>query len=260
MHLRQHMSQSLLHLRKHLHTLVALSLQPKHPKLNRAACGVGSLVCSAATQKKKPSQPWATKSQANAASAVMAAAPMAEAAVVVAVAVVVTVPSAVSALKVKVATLRAATSATPKAVTIATPKALRPVASAQRAVNVQSAANAMWNNAVKAVAARVAVKVALHVKTATAVDAAKAVMVKFVMPKAKPPSTTTPHLKLKPKHAPKHATNAWPVKSAAKAPKAATNNASLAVTVQNVVKAAKAVANAAHAANATTVAVNAPHA
>jgi hypothetical protein len=82
------------------------------------------------------------------------------------------------------------------------------------------------------------------------------------MPKAKPPSTTTPHLKPKPKHAPKHATNAWPAKSAAKALKAATNSASLAanvVIVQNVVKVAKAVANAAHAASATRVAVNAPH-
>jgi hypothetical protein len=87
-------------------------------------------------------------------------------------------------------------------------------------------------------------------------------MVKFVMPKAKPPSTTTHHLKPKPKHAPKHATNAWPAKSAAKALKAATNSASLAanvVIVQNVVKVAKAVANAAHAASATKVAVNAPH-
>jgi hypothetical protein len=136
----------------------------------------------------------------------------------------------------------------------------------------------MWNNAVKAVAARVAVKVALHVKTATAVDAAKAVMVKLVMvklvmvklvmvksvmPKAKPPSTTTPHLKLKQKLAPKPATNAWPAKSVAKAPKAATTNANLAVNVQsaaNAVKVAKAVANAAHAASAMMVAVNAPHA
>ncbi len=248
MHLRQLMSQSLLHLRKHLHTLAALSLRPKHPKLNRAACGVGSLRCSAATPKKKPSQPWATKSQANAASAVMAAAPMAEAAVVVAVAVVVTVPSAVNALKVRVVTLKAATNATSKAVTSATPKALRPVASAQHAAN-----------AVKAVA-----KAAAHAKIATAVDVAKAVMVKFVTPKAKPPSTTTPHQKPKPKPAPKHATSAWPVKSVAKAPKAAAINASLAanvVIVQNavsVVKVAKAVANAAHAASATKVAANAP--
>lgn len=174
-------------------------------------------------------------------------------------AVVVTAPSAVSALKVKVAT--------PKAVTIATPKALRPVANAQHAASVQSVANAMWNNAVKAVAARVAVKVALHVKTATAVDAAKAVMVKrvmvkSVMPKAKQPSTTTLHLKLKQKLAPKPATNAWPAKSVAKAPKAATTNANLAVNVQsaaNAVKVAKAVANAAHAASAMMVAVNAPH-
>ena len=181
---------------------------------------------------------------------------MAEAAVVVAVAVVVTVPSAVSALKVKVATL--------KAVTSATPKALKPVANAQHAVNVQSAANAMWNNAVKAVAARGAAKAVAHAKTATAVDAAKdvmvkRVMVKFVMPKAKPPSTTTHPPKPKPKRAPKHATSAWPAKSAAKTLKAATSHANLAVnvvTVPNVAK-AKAVANAAHAANATKVVVNA---
>jgi hypothetical protein len=119
----------------------------------------------------------------------------------------------------------------------------------------------MWNNAVKAVAARVAAKAVAHVKTATAADAAKAEMVKLVTPKAKPPSTTTHHLKPKPKHAPKHATNAWPAKNAAKAPKAATSHANLAVNAQsaaNVPKVAKAVANAAHAANATTVAVNAP--
>jgi hypothetical protein len=171
---------------------------------------------------------------------------MAEAAVVVAVAVVVTVPSAVSALKVKVATL--------KAVMIATPKALRPVASAQRAASVPSA--------VKVVVA----KAAAHAKTATAVDAAKAAMVNpvmamFVMPKAKPPSTTTHHQKPKPKHAPKHATNAWPAKSAAIATKAATSHASLAVSVQNavsVVKVTEVVVNAAHAANATKAAVNAP--
>ena len=247
MHLHPHMSPSLLHLRKHLHTHAALSLQPKHPKLNRAACGVGSLACSAVTQKKKPSQPWATKSQANAASAVMAAAPMAEAAVVVAVAVVVTAPSAVSALKVKVVMI-----ATLKAVTSATPRALRPVVNAQRAANVPSA--------VKALAA----KAAAHAKTETAVDAAKAAMAKPVTPKAKPPSTTTHHLKPKQKHAPKHATNAWPVKSVAKALKVAMSNANLAlsaanvVIAQNVVKVAKAVANAAHAASATKVAVNAP--
>jgi len=136
------------------------------------------------------------------------------------------------------------------------------VVNAQHAVNVQSVASAMWNNAVKAVAARVAAKAVAHVKTETAVDAAKAEMVKFVMPKAKPPSTTTPHLKPKPKHAPKPAMNAWPAKNAAKAPKAATTNASLAVNAQNAanaVKVAKAVANAAHAVNATTVAVNVPH-
>ena len=137
---------------------------------------------------------------------------------------------------------------------------LKPVASAQRAVNVQSAANAMWSNAVKVVAA----KAAAHAKTATAVDAAKAAMVKPVMPKAKQPSTTTLHLKPKPKHAPKHATNAWPAKNAAKAPKAATSNANLVlnaanvVTAQNVVKVAKTVANAAHVVSATKAAVNAP--
>jgi hypothetical protein len=184
----------------------------------------------------------------------MAAAPMAEAAVVVAVAVVVTAPSAASALKVKVVMI-----ATPKAATNATPKALRHVANVQHAASVQSVVSAMWNNAVKVVAARVAAKVALHAKTATAVDAAKAAMVKPVMPKAKPPSTTTPHLKPKLKHAPKHATNAWPVKSAAKAPKVAMSNANLALSAANVVK-VKTVANAAHAVNATTVAVNAPHA
>jgi hypothetical protein len=106
----------------------------------------------------------------------------------------------------------------------------------------------MWNNAVKVVAARVAAKDAVHAKTATAVDVVKVAMgkvatVKRVMQKAKPPSTTTPHLKHKPKHAPKHATNAWPAKSAAKA-----------------LKAVKAVANAAHAANATTIAANAARA
>jgi hypothetical protein len=227
MHLHQRMSQSLLHLLKRLHTHAATSTQTNQ-KPNQAACGVGSLDCSAATPKKKPNQLWAIKSQANAASAVMAAAPMAEAAVVAAVAVVVTVPNAVSAQKVKVATN-------------ATPKALRPVASVQHVAS-----------AVKAVAA--------HAKTATAVDAAKVAMLKAVTQKAKRPSTTTPHLKLKPKPAPKHATNAWPAKSAEKTPKAATINASLAanvVIVQSVVKAAKAVANAAHAASATKVAVNA---
>jgi hypothetical protein len=132
-------------------------------------------------------------------------------------------PSAVSVLKVK-------------AVTSATPRVLRPVASDQRAANVP--------NAVKAVA-----KVAAHVKTATAVDAAK-----VAMSKANPPSTTTRHLKLKRRHAPKHATNAWPAKSAVKAPKAATSHAKHAV---NVAK-AKAVANAAHAVNATKAVVNAP--
>jgi hypothetical protein len=122
------------------------------------------------------------------------------------------------------------------------------VASAQHAANVPSA--------VKAVAA----KVAAHAKTATAVDAAKVAMVKFVMPKAKPPSTTTLHQKPKPKHAPKHATNAWPAKNAAKAPKAATSNVNLAQSAVNVVSVVKVktVANAAHAASATKVAVNAP--
>ena len=55
---------------------------------------------------------------------------------------------------------------------------------------------------------------------------------KVATPKAKPPSTTTPHLKPKPKHAPKHATNAWPAKSVAKAPKAATTHANLALNVR----------------------------
>jgi hypothetical protein len=49
------------------------------------------------------------------------------------------------------------------------------------------------------------------------------------------------------------------VKSAAKAPKVAMSNANLALSAANVVK-VKTVANAAHAVNATTVAVNAPHA
>jgi hypothetical protein len=116
----------------------------------------------------------------------------------------------------------------------------------------------MWNNAVKVVAA----KVAAHAKIATAVDVAKVAMVKPVMPKAKPPSTTTPHQKHKQKLAPKPATNAWPAKSVAKAQKAATSHANLAVNAQsaaNAVKVAKAVANAAHAASAMMVAVNAPH-
>ena len=172
----------------------------------------------------------------------MAAAPMAEAAVVVAAVVVVIAPNVVI-------------------VQSATPRALRPVANALHAASVQNVVNAMWNNAVKVVAARVAAKAAAHAKTATAVDAAKAEMVKPVTPKAKLPSTTTLHPKPKPKHAPKHATNAWPAKSVAKAPKAAMSHAKLAVNAQNavnVMKVAKAVANAAHAVNATTVAVNAP--
>lgn len=163
---------------------------------------------------------------------------MAEAAVVVAVAVVVTAPSAVivqnaAQTAATSAAQTAATSATPMAATSATPMALRPVAKGQHAASVQSAANAMWNNAVKVVAARVAAKDAAHAKTATAVDAAK----------VKLTSTTTPHLKRKPKHEPKHVTSAWPAKNAAKALKA--------------VKEVKAVANAAHAANATTTAANA---
>lgn len=152
----------------------------------------------------------------------MVAAPMAEAAVVVAVAVVVTAPSAVIVQN-----------AAPMAATSATPMALRPVAKGQYAASVQSAANAMWNNAVKVVAARVVAKDAAHAKTATAVDAAK----------VKLTSTTTPHLKRKPKHEPKHVTSAWPAKNAVKALRA--------------VKEVKAVANAAHAANATTTAANA---
>jgi hypothetical protein len=107
----------------------------------------------------------------------------------------------------------------------------------------------------------VAAKVAAHAKSATAVAVAKAAMAKHATPKAKQPSTTTLHQKLKLKHAPKHATSAWPAKNAAKAPKAAMSNANLALSaaiVQNVVKVAKAVANAAHAASATRVAVNVP--
>ena len=153
----------------------------------------------------------------------MVAAPRAEAAVVVAVAVVVTAPSAVIVRN-----------AAPTAVTIATSMGLSPVAKGQHAASVQSAANEMWNNAVKVVAARVAAKDVAHAKTATAVDAAK----------VKLTSTTTPHLKRKPKHEPKHATSEWPAKNAAKALKA--------------VKAVKAVANAAHAANAMTIAANGP--
>ena len=103
-------------------------------------------------------------------------------------------------------------------------------------------------------------KAVAHVKSATVGVVAKAKTA--ATPKAKLPSTTTHHLKLKQKHAPKPATNVWPAKSAAKAPKPATNNANLAVSEQsaaNAVKVAKAVANAAHAVNATTVAVNVPH-
>jgi hypothetical protein len=159
------MSQSLFHQQKRLHTLVALSLPPKRPKLNRVAYGVGLQACSAAMQKKKSNPLWEIKSQANVPSAVMAAAPMAEAVEVVAVAVVV---SEVSDQKVK-------------AVTSATPKALRLVASAQRAVNVQSAASVMWNNAVKVSVA----KAAALAKTATAVVAVKAEMVTHALPKAK---------------------------------------------------------------------------
>jgi hypothetical protein len=210
MPLRPRMSRSLRPLRKHLHKRAVLSQQPRHPKPNRVACGAGSLRSSAAMPKKKPSLPWVTKNQANAASAVMVAAPMAEAAVVVAVAVAVSAPNAVNAMR----------------------KAWKHVANVQHAASVQSVR---------------------HVKTATAADAAKAEMVKPVTPKAKPPSTTTHHLKLKPKRVQKHATNAWRGKSVARAQRAATN----AQNVANVAR-AKAVANAAHAVSATKVAVNAP--
>ena len=217
------MSPSLLYLRKPLHTQKATSTLTSQ-KPNQAAGGVGSLVCSAATQKKKPSPPSATKSQANAVSAVMAATPMVEVAAVVAVAEVVTAPNAaiVQNAVPKAAMQRAATSATPKA--------LRPVANARHAA-----------------------KVAVHAKTATA-----AAVVNHAMPKAKPPSTTTPHRKPKPKPALKRATNAWPAKSVARAVILA-NNANLAVSAQNVVKVAKGVVNAAHVVNATKVAVNGPH-
>jgi hypothetical protein len=190
---------------------------------------------------------------------------MAVVAVGVAVAVGVTAPSGVivqnAAQRAATSvTSKAAMSVTSKAAMSATPKALRPVANALHAASVQNVVNAMWNNALKVVAARVAAKAVAHVKTATAVDAAKAVMVKRVAPKARPRSTTTPHLKPKPKHAPKHAMNVWPAKSVAKALKAATSHASLALSAAIVVSETKvkAVANAAHAANATRVVVNVP--
>ena len=84
------MNPSLLHLPKQqrrLHTHAALNQRLRHPK-PKLACGDGSQDCSvAATLTTKPSLLSMTKSQANVASAVMAAAPMAEAAVVVAGAV-----------------------------------------------------------------------------------------------------------------------------------------------------------------------------
>ena len=97
MHLRRRMSPNLLRLqkqqrRRHRHKRAAPSLPPKHPKLNRAVCGAGSLVCSAAARKKKPRPLSTIKSQASVVSVAMAAAPMAEVAVVVAVAAVVTAP------------------------------------------------------------------------------------------------------------------------------------------------------------------------
>jgi hypothetical protein len=144
-----------------------------------------------------------------------------------------------------------------KVVTNATPKALKHVANAQHAASVQSVESATWSNAVKVVAA----KAVAHAKNAIAVAVVKVAMQKAVTPRVKQPSTTTHLLKPKQKHAPKHATNAWPAKSAAKAPKAATSNASLAVNAQsaaNVMRVAKAVANAVHAANVMRVAVNAP--
>jgi hypothetical protein len=130
MRLLRHMSQSLRHLPKQqrlLHTRAALSRQPKPPKLNRAVCGAGSQACSAAaTLTTKPSLRWKTKSQANAVSVVMVAAPTAEAAVVVAVAVVETALRAV------------ATNAAPKVV-----KRVVIARSVPHAVNAQSAASAM---------------------------------------------------------------------------------------------------------------------
>ena len=208
MHPHQPTNPSQQHLPKH----TPRPSTPTRKKPNLAACGAGSHRSSAVMTTKKPNPRLATKSQANAASAVMAAAPMAEAAVVVAVAVVVTAPNAVIVKK---------------AAPSATLKAWKPVANAQRAVNVPSV--------VKALAA----KDAAHAKTATAVA-----VVNHAMPKAKQRWITTLHQKPKPKHAPKLATSAWPAKNAMK-------------TANNAAKVAKAVANAAHAASATTTAVNA---
>jgi hypothetical protein len=110
----------------------------------------------------------------------------------------------------------------------------------------------------KVVVARVVVTVVAHVKIATAVVVVKAKMV--ATPKAKQPSTTTPHLKPKPKRAQKHATNVWHVKSVASAPRVATptpavSNANHVVSAQNAVSVAraKAVASAHLAANVTKV-------
>jgi len=117
---------------------------------------------------------------------------------------------------------------------------------------------------VKVAAQKVHVKVAALAKTATAVAEMVATQ-RAAMPKGKPLSTTTPALKPKLKRAPKHAMNAWRVRNVARQQKAATTHANRAVNVQsvvNVVSAAKVkvVASAAHAANATKVAVNVPHA
>jgi len=111
---------------------------------------------------------------------------------------------------------------------------------------------------VRVAAQKAHAKAVAPAKSATAV-AVRGGMQKVAMPKAKRPSITTPRLKPKPKHAPKHATNAWPAKSAATPQKAATTHANLAanaLSVENAAK-AKAVVNAAHAASATKVAANA---
>lgn len=166
---------------------------------------------------KKPNPSLATKSQANAASAVMAATPMAEAAVVVAVAVVVTAPNAVSVKK---------------AATNATLKAWKPVANVPHAVNVLSVVKAL------------ATKVAAHAKTATAVA-----VVNHVTPKAKQRSTTTLLQKPKPKHAPKHVASASPAKNAMKT---ANNAAKVAKAVANAAHAASVTTTAVNAPLALT--------
>ena len=117
----------------------------------------------------------------------------------------------------------------------------------------------------KVAAQKVHAKAAAHAKTATAVAVMDA-MLKVATPKVKPPSTTTPPLKPKPKPVPKRVTNAWHARSVAKHQKAATTHANPAVNVRSVVSVvsvenaakAKAAASAAHAVNATKVAANVP--